>query len=108
MHSGELLFMNPIAPHRQAQVMPVAAARQPALVVYLRRRELWLPARLLGRGHAPLRFVLLHSIYLLTPLADLLGLTPQGGWVAWSEQLTGTIVADERQAASTGATHDPP
>lgn len=87
--------------------MPGAVAHQPALVGYLQSRELWLPARLLGRGHAPLRFVLLHALYLLTPLADLLGLTPQGGWVAWGEQLADTVVAAELPAASAGATHDP-
>lgn len=107
MPSGESLFMNPVGSHRQAQVMPVAAARQPALVAYLRSRELWLPARLLGRGHAPLRFVLLHSLYLLTPIADLIGLTPQQGWVAWSEQFIGAVVASEPHGASAGATHDP-
>lgn len=54
------------------------------VVAYLAARELLLPARLLGSGHQPLAFVMVHCLQLVTPLADLLGLTPRHGWGAWT------------------------
>ncbi len=72
-------FPSPLAANLAAEgtVSPV--------VIYLAARELLLPARLLGSGHQPLAFVMVHCLQLFTPLADLLGLTPRNGWGAWAD-----------------------
>jgi len=107
MDREDALLIKPVALERQGQGAPEAVDGHAPLVAYLQARALWLPARLLSAGHAPLRFVLLHSLYLLAPLADLVGLTPQRGWVAWGEALTTTMSAADQPVTPTETAYDP-
>ncbi|MCB0082701.1 MAG: hypothetical protein KDE47_17285 [Caldilineaceae bacterium] len=48
--------------------------KQILLETYLEERDLQLPVRVLASGYAPLAFVLHHVLFLLAPLALILGL----------------------------------